>query len=208
MVFKTPHVVSEFTLPFSSCPSVGPHVGNKGNNENGVHTMNDQIDRIIAALQNYKAQNHQQVIDEPANDFEKATNEWESLQALQQHVKQAIKPLAFIELEKRNAIAASLAHHFGDGLKEGVNNYMLSNGRKLKYKHSISRIIDQAAIGQAREGYVAAADTPDVAFDDLLRVKYELAVAPYKKVQGSPEAATAVSRMIISKPAAPALEVD
>ena len=104
----------------------------------------------------------------------------------------------------RDGIATSLNAYFADKLKEGVNNYALSNGRKLKYTYAVDRKIDSGHVQVARDAYALTDATAP--FDDLLRVKYELAKTPWKKLDG--EAALAASRMITSKPAAPVLVVD
>lgn len=166
--------------------------------------MLEQLNRIVDALQNYAQQNHQPAVEEPANDFERFVNEWYDLQQLHEKIKDLIKPLAAAERKGRDGISESLVAFFGDGLKEGVNNYEMSNDRKLKYNHSIGREVDTAQIAVAREAYAKAGGT--VAFDDLLRVKYELDKRSYNKL-GAKEL-KAVSRMLVTKPKAATLEVD
>lgn len=167
----------------------------------------DHLSRIIQGLQLFQQQNRSPVVEEPAQAFEKAVNDWHSMQQLVQEVKKLLKPLEAEERKARDGIAESLATFYGADLKEGVNNYELSNLRVLKYTHKVDRKIDNGLVAVAREAYTQADDKPELPFDDLLRVKYELAATPYKKVTG-PNAKLAVSRMITSKPAAPTLTVE
>lgn len=166
--------------------------------------IHDHLSRIIDALSWYQQGNRQPAIPEPTDDFERFVNSWEEMKALQDEIKALLKPLDADERKARDAIAESLRGFFGDKLKEGVNNYELSNLRKLKFTHKVDRKIEPSLIPVARAAYEKT--KPDQSFDDLLRVKYELAAAPFKKLQG--EAATAVSRMLVTNVAAPTLEVD
>lgn len=176
-----------------------------------ARTMREHLDRITGALQRVSESNWSPAIEDPANDFEVSVNDWREQQALIADIKKLLRPLEEDERAARDAIAASLRTYFGAELKEGVNTYSLSNGRKLKMGHKIDRKIDESMVDVARDAYRKALEDPanwgpEKSFDELLRIKYELAVAPFKKL--STAAATAVSRMIVAKPAAPTLEVD
>jgi DNA-binding ferritin-like protein (Dps family) len=159
------------------------------------------------ALTSYGLQNHRPAIDEPANEFEQGVNDHNELQKYIAEVKQLLKTAEVEEREKRDAIAASLTTFFGADLKEGMNTYVLSNKRKLKFKNGIDRKIDESQVEVARAAYEAATDKTDVTFDSLLRAKYELAAAPFKKVTGA-ESALAISRMLVVKSSTPSIEVD
>jgi hypothetical protein len=171
--------------------------------------MQDHLKRIAEALERYGMMNHQPAVDEPANDFEKVVNEHAALQAMLEEVKSLLKPAEAAERRLRDGIADSLRAFYGVDLKEGVNNYELSNGRFVKFTHKVDRKIESSMVVAAREAYEAAPDKPaGVAFDDLLRVKYELTATPFKKLASGSAASTAVSRMLVTKFAAPSVKVD
>ena len=170
----------------------------------------NHLDRIVEVLRAYSGRNNTLAIDEPANDFERSVNELHDLQALIAEIKAAMKPAEAIERKQRDAIAESLDEYFGDQLKEGVNTYELSNGRKLKYTATKSRAIDTPQIAIARKAFEADADGVPVAltFDSLLRVKYELDKKAFNELSKYPSVTSAISRMIITKAAACKIEVD
>ena len=169
--------------------------------------MTDHLSRIRDALDRYSQSNRAPAVEEPQNDFEVAVNDWADNKELVDEIKKLLKPLEAEERRQRESIAVSLASYFGADHKEGVNTYELSNGRNLKYTRKVSRSVEVSMIPAAREAYNAiAGGAGTTAFDDLLRTKYELQVTPFRKL--GPEEANAVSRMIVSKPAAPTLEVD
>lgn len=171
--------------------------------------MKDHLQRIADALERYGMMNHQPAVDEPANDFEKIVNEYAALQAMIEEVKSLLKPAEAAERRLRDGIADSLRAFYGVDLKEGMNSYELSNGRFVKFTHKVDRKIEPSMVVAAREGYDAAPDKPaGVAFDDLLRVKHELAATPFKKLAAGSAASNAVSRMIVAKFAAPTVKVD
>ena len=118
-----------------------------------------------------------------------------------------IAKLAATEMTMRKAIANNVVTSLGDNLKEGVNNWNMSNGRSLKLTHKVDRKIDEAQIAMAREEYAKVNDSDGVTFDQLLRVKYELAVAEFRKIEDKVGAALAVSRMLVSSTPAPVLEL-
>lgn len=159
------------------------------------------LKQFIAALEKEARSNFPPAIEEPANDFESAVNKYADIVDLQELVKKLMKPVNDEERAQRDAISESLRAHFGDKLKEGVNDYKLSNGRKLKLTHKIDRKIDESSIEIARDAY-----TGEIAFDDILRKKYELSKRDFDKLTYADE--LAISRMIVSKLAASTLKVD
>lgn len=173
-------------------------------------TAKEHAERIQMGLDTFRGINSPNAVEDPANDFEKAVEEWASLSALQDEIKTLMRSLNEQERLQRESIAASLRTYFGGDLKEGVNNYNLSNARKLKFTHKVDRKIDAGHIESARAEFALApaATRNGVAFDDLLRVKYELAATPFKKIPADSAAGKAVARMITTKFAAPVMEVD
>lgn len=170
----------------------------------------EHLSRLIKALTEYRDSNRRPAIDEPGNDFEKVVNDHYQLDMLMAEVKKAMKPLETDERKIRDGIAASLnAYYRADGrtLNEGVNNYELTNGRKLKYTYAVERKIEPSMIAVARAKFEAAGDKLGT-FDDVLRVKYELEAKPWKKLINGGEAFLACSEMIVAKDKAPTLEVD
>jgi hypothetical protein len=168
---------------------------------------NEHLDRIIADLQKYKKSNKRLAVDEVANDFESVVNAHDQLAALVAEVTSSLKPLQAEERIARDGIAASLITFFGGKLKEGVNDYVLSNLRKLKFTYKVERKIEDSMLSVARAKFDAATDKVGT-FDDLLRVKYELDVKSWKKLLSGGEAHKAVSEMLVAKPSAPTIEVD
>lgn len=165
------------------------------------------LERILNSLDRERQVNHRLAVDEPANDFENTVNEWHELSTLLAHMKSLIKPLEAEERKFRDAISDSLRAFYAAELKEGMNNYELSNGRKLKFGHKVDRKVETSMVGVAREEY-AKAPVEGVPFDAIIRVKYELEARQYKKTLTSPAALAALGRMITTKFAAPTLEVD
>lgn len=169
--------------------------------------MPTDVRRIIEALERWEMQNHRPAVDEPANEFEKIVNEHADLQALIAEVKAVLKPTETAERKLRDGIADSLRAFYGDSIKEGVNNYELSNARTLKFDNKIKREIDVAHVTNAREAFDTADDVPaGTTFDSLLRVKYELNKTPWKKL--GPNATHAFSRCMVTKHEAPGVKVD
>lgn len=168
---------------------------------------NEHLDRIIADLQRYKKSNKRLAVDEALNDFEKVVNEHDQLSALIAEVESTVKILKAEERIMRDGIAASLTTFFGKALKEGVNNYVLSNLRKLKFTYKVKREIEMSMVSVARAKFEAATDKVG-SFDDLLRLKYELDKKAWNKIAAGGEASKAVSEMIVAKPEAPTIEVD
>lgn len=86
--------------------------------------------------------------------------------------------------------------------KEGVNNHLLPDGRKIKGTHKIQRKIDEAAIAvtlqEMRNRGVANAD-------DLVRYKPELSITAWKTL--SDEMKLVFSPAVVSSPAMPTLEI-
>ena len=167
----------------------------------------EHLVRILGELKEYQKSNKRPAVDEPANDFEQVVNAHDHLAGLLEQVKKSLKPLELAERTMRDGIAASLIAYFGTKLNEGVNNYILSNMRKLKFTHKVERKIEPSMVAVARAKFDAAGDKLG-SFDDVLRIKYELEAKPWKKLVKGGEAYMACSEMIVSKPAAPVLEVD
>jgi hypothetical protein len=136
--------------------------------------------------------------------FEEYVSQWDSLCGQIEELKRKLAPLAAQELTMRKAIRDSVKTALGDAWKEGTNNLILQDGRTLKVVQSVSRKIDQDLIEITRKTYELVNDRP-VVFDDLLRVKYELAKEPFSKLSG--EALLVVSRMITSKDEAPEVKL-
>jgi len=163
--------------------------------------------RMAKAIEAYDLSNKRPAVDEPANDFEVAVNEWAALQDFLTELKDLMKPLLAEERRARDEIAFALKEFYSDNLKEGMNNYELSNHRKLKFGLRIDRKIEPGELAIAREAFEkATGGHNDQTFDDCIRVKYELAATPWKKLTGA--AKKAFSRCIITKHAAPTLAVD
>ena len=145
----------------------------------------------VAELLKIKAAGH-------AN-FEEYVDEW--LRAAE-----ALKAVKALEIGMRNALAEAVRGHVGDALTEGANRLPLADGRTLVLTHKLNRSVDETQIALARSEYVLLNDRP-VEFDELLKVKHELVVSAFRKLEEGTPAAVAVSRMIVSKPATPAVEV-
>jgi len=169
--------------------------------------MTEHAKSFADSVLKYSQANHRPAVDEPANDFERGINTLHDLQSFIAEVKSLLKPIEAAERKLRDANADSLRVHFGHDLKEGTNTYEMSNGRKIKFNNKITRTVDVSGFVKAREAYADAKDGHGgQTFDDLFRVKYEVAMAPLKKLTG--EAAKAVSHCIETKYAAPELKVD
>jgi phage tail tape-measure protein len=147
------------------------------------------------------------VVDEPANDFESFINRYHDVQNLQKLMAELKKGVDNVEREMRDGIADSLRAHFGKNLKEGVNDYVLSNRRKVKFDHKVDRKVDKAMVETARKAFEEADDAAGT-FDDLLRVKYELSKAQWNKLASGGQAYTAVARCLVTKFAAPSVSID
>lgn len=169
--------------------------------------MREHLDRIREGLEHYSVENHQPAIDEPANDYEKSVNELHALQGLQEEIKDLVKTLNEDERALRDSLAEGMRTFLGKDLKEGMNNYTLSNRRKLKFNNKVKREIVTPNISTAREAYAEAPDAT-IDFDRFLRVKYELDRKEFEKLVAGGPAAKAVAKMITSKYAAPEMEVD
>lgn len=134
-------------------------------------------------------------IDTSPATFEEYLANWQKTAA-------AIKELSTLEHAMRKAMV-DVAFPTP---KEGVNDRVLADGRKLKATVKITRGINEAMIPLARSEYALLNDAP-VEFDTLLKVKYELSVSAFRKLAGHSGALAAVSRMVTSKPAMPSVEV-
>ncbi|MCK9513550.1 MAG: hypothetical protein M0R28_20310 [Pigmentiphaga sp.] len=122
-------------------------------------------------------------------------------------IKDIAKSLSDTEMTMRKALFAAT---FPDP-KEGANNFILPDGRKLAATHKINRSIDEALIQPTRAEYELLNDRP-VAFDELLKVKHELVTSAFRKLQPAKDEAlgpayAVISKMITAKPGAPTMEV-
>lgn len=171
--------------------------------------MTDYLADLLAGLQTYQQGNRPPAVETPANGFEQSVNQHYELAGILAKVKDLLKPVEAAERKLRDGIAQSLQDFYGDDLKEGVNDYELTNGRKLKYTYKVDRKIDAGLVEVARAKYDQAADRPDkFTFDALLRVKYELDAKQWKQLATGGPAYMAASEMLVAKPAAPTLVVD
>lgn len=148
--------------------------------------------------------------------FEQYVDRWDGLRAkaaalvaqkqeLTKTIDAELKTLAENEMAMRKAIAESVKTALGEKLKEGVNRFPMADGRKLKFTYNLDRKIDEAQIAVAREEYSKVNDAP-VTFDELLRVKYELAKTEWNKLGAGGKAA--LSAMITTKPSAPTMDIE
>lgn len=132
-----------------------------------------------------------------AQTFEEYVDEWLS-------IKKEAKRLAELEMNMRKAIMQSIRNAKGDEFKEGANTLAMGDGRKITCTHKVNRIIDQSQIEVIREEYNALNDRP-VPFDDLLKVKYDLVIGPFRKLEG--RALEVISDLVTSKEGSPEIVV-
>lgn len=132
--------------------------------------------------------------------FEQYVDRWDALKGRIAKLKAELAPLNAEEMTMRRAIAASVEQAMGDGWKEGTNTFPLADGRKLKINNKIDRKIEMGEVEATRELYRQLNSTT-VNFADLLRTKYELEIKPFRQLDDA--AAKVVSRMVVSKAAAP-----
>lgn len=112
-----------------------------------------------------------------AQTFEEYVDEWAALD------RQA-KKLTADAMAMRKAIATSVAAaQEGGVLKEGANTVTMADGRKITVTHKINRSLSPDEFGPARASFNAINDRP-CDFDDLLKVKYDLVVSQYRKLEG------------------------
>lgn len=131
----------------------------------------------------------------PPTTFEGYLDQWDA-------VAQAAGLLKTLEMDMRKAIAQSV---FPNPV-EGTNTHTLPDGRKLKLTHKYTRSLDESQIESTRAAYMELNDRP-VDFDDLLKVRYELATTAYRKLEVGTPASLTISQMITVKPSAPSLEL-
>lgn len=136
--------------------------------------------------------------------FEEYVSQWDDLVGQIAALKKQLKPLTDGEMAMRKAIVKSVAEALGSDWKEGTNTFKLADGRVLKIGYKLTREVAAAELPAAREEYALLNDAP-VAFDDLLRVKYELDLREFRKLEG--QAAKVFSRAITTKEAAPEVEI-
>lgn len=153
------------------------------------------------------------------NAFEVYVDQWDdkvaTREALQAQMKRAVEAaqLPFASqitalLAEESAMKAAIAKSVEDftkqqkTFKEGTNTYVLSSGRKLKVKFEVKRTITESEVSNARAAFAECNDIPvGVTFDSLLRVKNELAVKEFRKLDVESGAFKAVSHMIVATPA-------
>lgn len=164
------------------------------------------LDGFMKAMRTFVSKNRPPAIEEPDNPFEELVNQWAEQKDALQAIKDAMDTITVSERQLRDRLAEGLRQYYGINLKEGVNNYELSNGRKLKFTHKVERKISEPDLAAAKDAFTKAAVPGDKTFEELLRVKYELDKRNYDKL--SEPAANAFSRCLTTKHAAPALEVD
>lgn len=140
-----------------------------------------------------------------SEDFLTYVNTWDDLNAQIAKLKAKLKPLEDQEKKMRQALADSIKTALGEKLREGVNRYELPDGRAIKLTNKLDRKIEVAEIANAREAYSKQNDQP-IPFDAILRTKFELDKREWDKLPD--EAQKAISRMIITKPAMPTLEIE
>lgn len=126
-------------------------------------------------------------------DFLEYVKDWEQVAA-------AAKALKDYEMKMRKAIASTGF----PAPAEGTNTLDLADGRTLVLTHKIDRKIDETQIALARSEYALINDRP-VEFDDLLKVKHELVISAFRKVDLETPAGLTVSRMLIAKAGSPTL---
>ena len=136
--------------------------------------------------------------------FEEYVSQWDGLVGQIAALKKQLKPLTDSEMMMRKAIVKAVAEALGSDWKEGANTFKLADGRVLKIGYKLTREVAAAELPAAREEYALLNDAP-VAFDDLLRVKYELELKEFRKLEG--QAAKVFSRVITTKEAAPEVEI-
>jgi hypothetical protein len=124
--------------------------------------------------------------------------------ALTADIDARIKALAPTEMEMRKAIAVSVKTALGEKAKEGVNHWTLPDGRKLKLTLNKTRKIAEPEIKNARAAFELLNEEQPVAFDALLRTKYELEKKEWNKLGDA--AKLAISRMITTTDDAPIVE--
>jgi hypothetical protein len=137
--------------------------------------------------------------------FDEYVTEWDGLVAQLEAHKKTMKPIISKEMEMRKAIFAAVSAAMGRTFKEGMNNYSLPDGRVLKVDNPIDRVIDESSIVMARAHYEMLNDKP-IDFDDLLRIKYELAKANYNKL--TDEGKRVVAQMFTSKQGSISVKLD
>lgn len=136
--------------------------------------------------------------------FEEYVADWDKVCAEKTKLEAKLKPLKDKELAMRKAISESLSTALGATLREGVNTFVMQDGRSLKYTHEVKREVEKGEIANARAEYEKLNDR-ELPFDMLLRQKYELDKAAWKKL--TPAQQKAVSRMLTTKLGTPTLEI-
>jgi hypothetical protein len=136
-------------------------------------------------------------------DFNTFVQQWYALATQIADLKAQLKPLERQEMELRKALAESV--NKAVPLQEGVNNYPLPGGRVLKITYSLDRKVLPEHIEEARTEYNRLNSVP-CAFDDLLRMNYEVNIKQFRKLDGP--AALTFSRVLETKPRSPTIVLD
>lgn len=124
----------------------------------------------------------------PATTFEDQLARWELTVKMQR---------VWAQQEKELRLAL-----FGGAVpnpKEGTNNVTLADGRICKFTHKMNRKVD----GESAIVALQSLGVNDV--EQYIKVKYELAVGPYKKAEGQVRAA--LDTHVTTTPGLPTLEV-
>ena len=107
-------------------------------------------------------------------------------------------------IEAEQALRKEVAMLFFLTPKEGVNNYELTAGYKLKLTYKIDRKVEEAAIDMVRKQL----EEIGVSIDPLIEYKPSLSTKEYKSlVQVNANAAKVFEQCLVIKPASPTLEI-
>lgn len=115
------------------------------------------------------------------------------------------KQLTALEMLMRKALVTTAfpTQEQGEGtFRAEVGSY------NLKAVLKKTRSIDETMLTIANEEFNKANDRPaGMVFDDLIKTKFDLVTGQYRKLDKDSSAFKAISRMIITKPGSPTLEV-
>lgn len=127
---------------------------------------------------------------------------FESMLAEWQAVKKTAAIASAREMELRKALFAGA---FPDP-KEGTNKITLADGVIFSATHKINRTVDTnlTAVGLAIAELTKLGNN-EITPDDIFKVRYDLGVGPYKKLDA--RARAIVDKVVTSKPGAPTIEL-
>lgn len=137
--------------------------------------------------------------------FEEYVSEWDALAGEKAKLEKKLKPIKDREIAMRKEIVAGLVQTMGDQVKEGVNKFVLPDGRTLKFNYKLERKVDEALLPAVKEEY-AALNSATVPFDDLLRVKYEIDKRSFNKLADA--ALLTFSKMVTTRETSPELTIE